>query len=615
MSEKKVIVGIDLGTTNTCIYYKAPNGDYNVAENFDGKRTTPSVVSFTEEGDVIIGSVAKSQMPQIPERTIYGVKRLIGHKKGDEDVDQLFGNAGFRIKFDEKNNPYIEVPGKEKKYRPEEISSIILNEANRIIKNKTGRNIDECIITVPAYFNDLQRRATMQAAELAGINCIKLVNEPTAAAIAFQEKVKYKNGNVLVFDFGGGTLDVSILNVEGNKYTVKAVSGNTSLGGEDIDNILVNEMVKRFKAKYGGSNIEDSPRAMAVLKEKCEEAKCHLSSSFNKRIIIPNLFNGNDLDESITRSNFEYLCTDIIDNLTNPIDIALEDAGLEVDDIDHIILVGGSSAIPFVYEKIKDHFNEKEPLKATDPNESVALGALIVCDKILNNGIKYGDSNYVEKTTVKEYEESVINIIETQPISIGIKYGNRKFKKFIISNKKLPQNADFTFTTTKNDQTRADIEVYQGEEERISLSGRKHIFLGKYTIEGLPKKPAGELVITIKLSVDEGGILSLSALCKENGVVPISTTIKTEDILNDKEKKDAFDELKAINERKDLTKQYENLLNEFSNAISNASAKGKDVKEFEDSFNEIKDDKFKNTDEIKEAIKEIEGKIKKINGL
>ena len=523
MSEK-MIVGIDLGTTNTCVYYKTRK-EYSVVENFEGKRTTPSFVTFTEDGDVIVGEEAKKQMLICPERTIYGAKRLIGHKRGDKSVEELFGKAGFKINFDENDFPYIEIPGDDKKRKPEEISAIILHEAKRFVKNKTGREIDECVITVPAYFNDLQRRSTKIAAELAGINCIKLVNEPTAAAIAFQEKIQYENGNILVYDFGGGTLDVSILNVVDNKYTVLAVSGDTSLGGEDIDSILVEEMIKRFKKNNPDTDPEKSKKAMARLKESCKEAKHQLSNCFETLIVIYNFIDNKDLIEKITRTQFEYLCNDIIDKLTDPITKALEDAGLKEEEINHIILVGGSSAIPFVKEAITDYFDDKiEPLKAVDPNESVALGAVIVCDRISNN-----------------------IIIETQPISIGIKYGNKLFKKYIMRNQRLPQTGTFQFTTTKKNQRFADIEIYQGEEDRINMAENTHILLGKYRISDLPPREQGDIIITIKLSVDEGGILSLEAYCNETGVAQISKSIKTKEILDDEEKRAVFERIKALN--------------------------------------------------------------------
>ena len=619
MSRKKEIVGIDLGTTNTCIYYKTNKG-YEVAEAFGGKRTMPSVVFFPEDGgekgNVVVGNVAKEQIWMSPERVIYGAKRLIGHRKGDEDVETLFKNAGFKIEYDKNDFPVIKIPGKDRKYKPEEISSLILNEANNSIKKKTGHNIDECVITVPAYFNDLQRRSTLLAAELAGINCIKLVNEPTAAAIAFQDKIKFDNGNVLVFDFGGGTLDVSILNVEKNKFTVMAVSGNTSLGGEDIDSLIVEEMIKRFKRKNPGSNPEKNPKSMALLRKSCEEAKCCLSNSIEASIFVGCFANGKDLDEKLTRECFEYICNDIIDQLTDPIDIALAEAELDIDEINHIILVGGSSAIPFVSKRVSEYLG-KQPLKASDPNESVACGAAIVCDKISNNEISFGENSCVDRITIQEHnaQDGLINIIETQPISIGIKHTKGKFQKFIHRNKKLPQEGEFTFTTIKDNQTSADIQIYQGDDDNVDMKRKSHILLGKYTVSDLPPKKIGEIKIKIKLKVDEGGILLLEACCNEDGITPISKKIETKEVLDDDEKKAIFDEIKEVNTRNDLIDQYNNFLNNLSKAIFDAQSRGKNVRSYENYYNSIKDDKLLCNEAIINIIQEIEEKINKIKAL
>ena len=622
MSEK-VIVGIDLGTTNTCVALKTKMG-FEVIENLTGDRITPSVVAFLKEGEVVVGNYAKSMQASNPGRVIYGAKRLIGHKRGDEDVEHLFKNALFKIDYDDLDNPVVVIPksadDKKRVHKPEEIAALVLGEVTRIIKNKTGKGIDECIITVPAYFNDLQRKSTKIAAEIAKIPCIRLFNEPTAAAIAYQDKVKFNNGNVLVYDFGGGTLDVSILNVRDNDFTVLAVSGNTSLGGEDIDAILVDEMIKRFKRQHPDSDPRSKPNAIARLKMVCEEAKCRLSSSLETSIVIGNFVDGFDLNEKLTRQKLEFLCDEIFDKITEPIDIALEDAsakrGGEDIQIDNIIMVGGSSKIPYVIKTVADYFDNKiKPLTTVDPSEAVALGAAIICSKYSNKKIINGNEEHQRVTVqTRNADEGLIRLVEVQPISIGVMHvdrsGRRLFRKFINRNQPLPQSNEYTFTTFNERSKFANIEIYQGEEDEITATS--HLRLGKFKLSGLPPRRSRDVIITVTLSVDEGGILKVTAKCNEPGVSPINLVVHTDEIYKDGEMEEAIREIEEINDRKELSLQYDKVLVDLGKAISDARNRGMSVTVYEKFYNNLASSKPATKEALTTAIENIKKTIDKL---
>ena len=403
------IIGIDLGTTNTCVAHVKKTGgktDFEIIENSIGEKITPSIVSFDED-NILVGKPAKNKQIDNSKNTIYGIKRLFGHSIHDSDVEKLFKNAPFELTEDKQNHPQIKIveKGEEKLYLPEQISAIVLGEVSDFVKKKTLQPPSHCVITVPAYFNNLQREATKIAAEIAGLNVIQLLNEPVAAAIAFQRQVNFKDGIVLVYDFGGGTLDVSILEVHGNRFDVRAVSGDTAFGGEDIDAILVEEMANRFKKKTGKDPRTNSS-VISRLKIECEQLKKTLSARPMAEIHISNLMDGLDLDEKITRSKFEDLCDDLFSKLTDTIDEALEESGLTIDDIDHLILVGGSSAIPKVAETIEEFFEGRlKPLNAVNPDEAIAMGAAIYCKQLVQK-MKVDDDECNEIQVVDDEEEA-----------------------------------------------------------------------------------------------------------------------------------------------------------------------------------------------------------------
>ena len=586
----EVIIGIDLGTTNTCISraYRYQNKiAYEAIENGLGAKTTPSIVSFLPD-EFVVGQVAKNQLPNNPENTVYGAKRLIGHKRSESEINKLFQYAKFQITADADDNPKIRVKQGDE-YRelyPEQISALVLGECKNIVKAKTGRYPDKCIITVPAYFNELQRTATMKAAKIAGLNVLKLVNEPTAAAIAFQDKFHFTKGTILVYDFGGGTLDVSILEVNENKYMVKAVAGDTAFGGEDIDALLLEEMLRRFKKKNPGVDPSKDSRAIARLKLQCEEMKKQLSTNITSRIYIDKFYNGRDLDETIQRATFESLCDDLFEKITDVIDSAITDAGLSPDDITHLILVGGSSAIPYVSQTISEFFDERlKPLQgAVNPDEAIAIGASILCQKMAT-GKAFNDET--EKKVTSEIVQSTpkasvkassiavdmsscsdessdsesddddyIEIVDVQSCSIGIQSGKTRFQKFIKRNLPLPQEASFKFRTTKDNQTTAKIVVLIGEEPEINFEEKTHVILQQFNFSGLPPRPQGEVMLNITLRVDTSGLLTVSPQCIANGISE-SFSINTSSFLEDDAMQDAIklqQKLMDQNEYKNLLK-------------------------------------------------------------
>ena len=638
MSTDKVVIGIDLGTTNTCVAIAKKKGktmEYEVVENLQGARTTPSVVSFTADGEQVVGAFAKTQQLLNPERTVYGVKRLFGHKRGDEDVETLFRTSPFKVDFDDEDDPIIIIPAqgsdKERKYKPEQISAMVLSEVVSIVKNKTGKAPDECIITVPAYFNDLQRNSTLLAAKIAGINCIKLVNEPTAAAIAYQEKTKFNNGNVLVFDFGGGTLDVSILQVEGNKFIVKAVAGDTSLGGEDIDQILCEEMINRFKKANPGLDPTENKRSLAHLKQACEKAKCQLSTALEAQVTIGSFYKGKDLNEKITRARIEFLCDErIIGKLTDPIEEALEEAGLDADEIDQIILVGGSSHIPAVNEAVTSYFDERiKPLSTVNVDEAVALGACIICDKI-GRGKVFDDKTQKDLKLVDvnkksgsgggadggdDIDDGYIVMVDVQPTSIGIRNGTKEFQKFIMRNKELPQSNRFTFKTTKKNQKFANIDIFQGEDDIIDTTTRTHSNLGRFKLTGLPKGEAGQILITVTMSVDTNGVLKVTAECSGSSEGVKSLQINVKEALSSEEMQAAIKEQNEMFERKELKAQYEKLNVDLYKEISRIRGKGKDTKQWEAVYKNFSENVPKEPETLRDSIDKLNKTIEKIKAI
>ena len=490
-------IGIDLGTTNSCIAFWRQTGDkenafqLELVVNETGGRITPSVVSFTKK-ERIVGQNAKDQIAKNAENTIYDVKRLIGRKFNDPCVQEDMKLWPFKVIKDPNSDyPLIEITfkGEKKHFKPEEISSMILSKLKVQAENYLNQKVERAIITCPAYFNENQRDSTQLAAKLAGLKVNRIINEPTAAAIAYGFNSDFNNGkHVLVFDLGGGTFDVSVLTIEKELIEVRSTCGNTHLGGEDFDNELLKYCLKKFKENTGIA-ASNNAKAIRRLKNKCEKAKMELSSTLETSIDIDSFCEGNDLSITIMRIEFEELCKNYFEMCFPCIDQALKDAILKKEQIDDIVLVGGSSRIPKIQEMIKEYFG-KEPKKNIHPEEAVALGAAIqsaICENIEEEGL--------EK----------LMIIDLTPLSIGFALQNGEMFVLIERNTSIPTTNSHLFQTPKDNTEKILIEIYQGERKLA----KENEFLGK-TVINLPKRPKGLRVI-VSFSLDISGILSVSA--------------------------------------------------------------------------------------------------------
>ena len=490
-------IGIDLGTTNSCIAFWRQTGDkenafqLELVVNETGGRITPSVVSFTKK-ERIVGQNAKEQIAKNTENTIYDVKRLIGRKFNDPCVQEDMKLWPFKVIKDPNSDyPLIEITfkGEKKHFKPEEISSMILSKLKVQAENYLNKKVERAIITCPAYFNENQRDSTQLAAKLAGLDVNRIINEPTAAAIAYGFNSAFNNGkHVLVFDLGGGTFDVSVLTIEKELIEVRSTCGNTHLGGEDFDNELLKYCLKKFKENTG-IDASNNAKALRRLKNKCEKAKIELSSTLETSIDIDSFCEGNDLSITIMRIEFEELCKNYFEMCFPCIDQALKDAILKKEQIDDIVLVGGSSRIPKIQEMIKEYFG-KEPKKNIHPEEAVALGAAIqsaICENIEEEGL------------------DKLIIIDLTPLSIGFALQNGEMFVIIERNTSIPTTNSHLFQTPKDNTEKILIEIYQGERKLA----KENEFLGK-TVINLPKRPKGLRVI-VSFSLDISGILSVSA--------------------------------------------------------------------------------------------------------
>ncbi len=492
--DDEYIIGIDLGTTYTCAAVMR-NNKIEVIPNSQGKRLIPSCVSF-KENKRFIGEAAKLKSLSNLNNTIYSIKRIIGRNYSDEIVQKDIKLWPFKVIKDSlKDKPLIEIEynGEKQKYYPQQISGMVLGYVKNYAEDYIGKEIKKAVITVPAYFNEAQKKATKEAGEIAGLEVIRILNEPTAAAIAYGFGIyKYLNEkkNILVFDLGGGTYDVSILQLEKNKFTVLSINGDTHLGGDDFDNKLVEYCIQLFKKKTG-IDISNNKKALIKLKIECQKYKEQLSILEEVEIDIDSLAEYTDFNSQILRTDFENVCKDLFEKLIPPIKEALNDAKLKKEDINEIILVGGSSRIPKIQEMISQFFNNKHLNKTVNPDEIVAEGAAM------------------QASILKEKGD--LKIININPISLGIGTsinGNSDSMKFLIKkNIQLPYVNESSFKTIRNDQTRIIFPVYQGEKEFT----KDNYFLNCFTIKGLRKAPAGDVKFNVKMELDENGILKVTA--------------------------------------------------------------------------------------------------------